>query len=323
MRIATAYAFDSSVGNLQSRQQALSEAQQQLTSGKRVQRASDDPTAAAQAARALAAETRLAAQQRALAASQANLQLSESALGEAGELMQQARELVVGAGNGGYTASDRVIVVRQLQGLRDDLLAAANRRDADGRHLFGGSSSATAAFVEVPSGTEIVPGIRTPGTVNYAGAAGYQTSAADIHHDMRLTLDGNEVWMSGTDPVDPGGPMSVFEALDRTIAALADPLAQDSSQIAQAVANGLSRIDAAAAGLASWRATTGAALNEADRLDDQLSQSKLDVQTQRSDAEDLDMLQAISDFQNKQTGYDAALKTYSIVQRMSLFDYVK
>ena len=45
-------------------------------------------------------------------------------------------------------------------------------------------------------------------------------------------------------------------------------------------------------------------------------------QTERSQAEDLDMVQAISDFQNQQSGYDAALKTYSIVQRMSLFDYL-
>ena len=35
------------------------------------------------------------------------------------------------------------------------------------------------------------------------------------------------------------------------------------------------------------------------------------------------MVQAISDFQNQQTGYEAALKTYSMVQRMSLFHYVK
>lgn len=35
------------------------------------------------------------------------------------------------------------------------------------------------------------------------------------------------------------------------------------------------------------------------------------------------MVAAISDFQSKQTGYDAALRTYSIVQRMSLVDYLK
>ena len=35
------------------------------------------------------------------------------------------------------------------------------------------------------------------------------------------------------------------------------------------------------------------------------------------------MLQAISTFQNQQTGYQAALQSYAMVQRMSLFDYVK
>ena len=35
------------------------------------------------------------------------------------------------------------------------------------------------------------------------------------------------------------------------------------------------------------------------------------------------MIAAISDFQNKQTGYDAALKTYAQVQRLSLFDYLR
>ncbi len=58
-------------------------------------------------------------------------------------------------------------------------------------------------------------------------------------------------------------------------------------------------------------------------ISQRLSQTKLDAQTQQSDAEDLDMLQAISDFQNRQTGYDAALKTYSMVQQMSLFQYIK
>ncbi len=55
--------------------------------------------------------------------------------------------------------------------------------------------------------------------------------------------------------------------------------------------------------------------------------SRLDTQnvastTERSNAEDVDMVHAISDFQNKQSGYDAALKSYSMVQRLSMFQYV-
>ena len=34
------------------------------------------------------------------------------------------------------------------------------------------------------------------------------------------------------------------------------------------------------------------------------------------------MLQAVSDFQTKQSGYDAALKSDAMVQRLSLFQYL-
>ena len=35
------------------------------------------------------------------------------------------------------------------------------------------------------------------------------------------------------------------------------------------------------------------------------------------------MVQAISEFKNQQTGYQAALQSYASVQRLSLFDYLK
>jgi flagellar hook-associated protein 3 FlgL len=75
--------------------------------------------------------------------------------------------------------------------------------------------------------------------------------------------------------------------------------------------------------VARWRARAGEALNRIDGIESRLSQSKLDAQTARSNAEDLDLIEAISSFQNQQTGYDAALKVFSTVQRLSLFDYLK
>lgn len=69
MRVSTAVSFDTGVSTLQQRQRELVDAQQQLTSGKRIARLSDDPSAAARAERALAAEVRAEADQRALDAS--------------------------------------------------------------------------------------------------------------------------------------------------------------------------------------------------------------------------------------------------------------
>jgi len=70
------------------------------------------------------------------------------------------------------------------------------------------------------------------------------------------------------------------------------------------------------------RAAAGEVLNRTDGIEGRIADSKLAAQTERSNAEDLDMVQAVSDFQNRQSGYDAALKSYSMVQRLSLFQYL-
>jgi flagellar hook-associated protein 3 FlgL len=308
MRITSASAFESSVANLQRRQQALSEAQIQLTSGKRVLKASDDPAAAAQAERAMAAASRYDAQQRALDASRTAMQQGEAALGDAGELLQQARELVVQAGNGAYTDSERQTLAEALSGLRNDLLAVANRSDGAGRYLFGGQ------------GSDAPPLVDAPGGVTFNGTPGQlQAASGEV---SPLSIDGRAAWMQAQDPANPGSTLSVFDTLDQTIAEL-KTAGRTPAEVAQTVSEGLAGIDAVSGTLHAWRARAGEALNRIDAIGARLSESKLQAQTERSQAEDLDMVQALSDFQNRQTGYDAALKTYSMVQRMSLFDYLK
>jgi flagellar hook-associated protein 3 FlgL len=132
MRISTANSFDASVDSLVKRQTALATAQEQLTTGKRVNRASDDPAAAARAERALATEMHTDAVQRAVNASQNAMQLSESALGDAGDLLQQIREAMVASGNGSYSDNERRAQADKIAGLRTQLLAVANRQDGSG-----------------------------------------------------------------------------------------------------------------------------------------------------------------------------------------------
>jgi flagellar hook-associated protein 3 FlgL len=308
MRITTAFAFESSLGNLQRRQQALVQSQEQLTSGKRVLRASDDPAAAAQAERALAALSRAESQGRALDASRNAMQLTESALGDAGEMLAHARELIVSAGNGSYSDSQRRTIAEAVRGLRSDLLAVANRSDGAGRYLFGGQGSGSEPLVDGPGG------------VAYAGTAGALNAAAG--EPAPLSVDGRAAWLQASDPANPGSTVSVFDVLDTAVNDLLTT-GRTSAQVAQTVSTALAGVDVAAGNLSAWRARAGEALNRADGIEDRLAQTKLDAETERSNAVDLDMVSAISDFQNRQTGYDAALKTYSMVQKMSLFDYLK
>ena len=137
-----------------------------------------------------------------------------------------------------------------------------------------------------------------------------------------LTVDGRAAWLQAPDPNNPGTSVSVFDVLDRIVGELSTP-GLDGTVIAQNVREGLGDIDALSENLSRWRSRTGESLRRADDIEERLSQSKLDAQRDRSASEDLDMVAAVSDFQARQSGYDAALQSYSIVQRMSLFDYLK
>ena len=307
MRIATFNAFENVVNNLQTRQRGLQLSQEQLTSGKRVAKPSDDPVAAARAERSLVEVTRAEAHQRALEASRTATQLTESALGDAGELVQQAREMLLAAGNPSYSDGERNMLVQSLRGLRQQLLSVANRADGAGNFLFGGQGASSPPFVDAPGG------------VAYNGQAGDTKVASN--ESLTTSLDGGFTWLEAPAAVAGDPPLSLFNVLDTAITDLSAAGVTD-PQVAAAVHDGLRDIDAFHNHLLSVRARSGEALNRMDTVELRIADNKLAAQTERSTAEDLDMVQAISEFQNRQTGYDAALKAYSLVQRMSLINYI-
>ncbi len=396
MRISTSNSYQSSLDTLVERQSGLVGKQEQMTTGKRVNRASDDPAAAARAERALASERRTVANQRAVDASNNAMTLTEGALGDAEGLLQDARELLVAAGNASYSDSERTTVANELSQIREQLFAVANRSDGAGTYLFGGQGAAQPPFTDLPGG------------VQFQGTSGQLQVASG--EPLPLTMDGESTWMqarsgngvfetravtsTGTAWVDAGSvtnpslitgstysvqfsvaagvttfsvlqdglptaqtnvgftpgqaiqidgqsanikgqpangdafemapasaSLSVFDAIDRAIADLKTP-GRSGTQIAQTNATNLNNVDQVLNQMLAGRAEIGATMNRIDGVTDRLSALKLASKTERSNAEDIDMTQAISDFSNQQTGYDAALKAYSMVQRLSLFNYL-
>ena len=399
MRIATSQAYDASIETLMKRQRDMSDSQVKLTSGKRLNQASDDPAAAARAERALATTARVDASQRGVQASDVLMAQTEGALADAGNLLQRAREAMVAAGNASYTDAERKTLSTELRSIREQLLTVANRSDGGHGFMFGGQGSQQAPFVDATGG------------VQFRGTPG-QATAAD-GENLPLTVDGNATWLSartgngvfetrvnsatGSAWVDggtvsnpsaltgstysinfgnsagivtysvlrdgaptaqtnvpftpspsgtvievdgmasrfsgvpangdsfelrPSTPtLSVFAALDKAVLDLAAPR-QRPAVVAQQNVENLNNIDAVLSKLVSARAQVGDTLNRVSNTGERLAAQKLQAQSERSNAEDLDMVGAIAEFQNRQSGYDAALKSYSMVQRLSLFNYV-
>jgi len=115
--------------------------------------------------------------------------------------------------------------------------------------------------------------------------------------------------------------LSVFDVLDRTADALQMPL-RSNGAITQTTTTALRDIDAVMGKLASTRSNVGETLNRIDNASGRLDEAKLAAQTEQSDATDLDTAQAISAYKTKESSYDAALKSYTMIQRLSLFDYI-
>jgi flagellar hook-associated protein 3 FlgL len=408
LRLSTSQAFDSGLERLQQRQRELTDAQQRLTSGKRVSKASDDPAAAARAERALAALSRHDASQRALEASRSVLTLTESALGEAGELMQQVRETLIAAGNGSYSDGERVALAEKLKALRGQLLQAANRGDGAGAFLFGGQGSAAPPFIDGPGGvtfrgttgenavaleeglpqstdgsrewlaapsgnglfeTRAVstnpsqagawidagrvvdptaffaatspPAVADPANLDYrisfSGSGtfsvtkdGAATALANVPFTsgQAIEIDGMSFAISGAPTAADqfelrlsSNSQSVFDTLDRALTELRTP-ARSRSAISQGVQRALVEVDASMGALQGLRSRVGETLNRADLIEGRIGEQKVTAQAERSQAEDLDMVEAISLFQNRQSGYQAALQAYASVQKLSLFQYL-
>jgi len=182
MRIGTANSYDNGLELLYRRQSAVASLQEQLGSGKKINRASDDPIGVAQAERAMVHLDRIETDQRALEVRRGAIASAESTLGEANALVQSVRDLVITAANGTYPASERGTVAIQVASLRDQLLALANRTDSNGVPLFGALGSSAAPFSDLATGIrfEGTPGQRSATDTQLPGAMNGQAVFMDV-----------------------------------------------------------------------------------------------------------------------------------------------
>jgi flagellar hook-associated protein 3 FlgL len=148
------------------------------------------------------------------------------------------------------------------------------------------------------------------------------TSGQAIEIDgMAFTISGTP---SATDAFElrlSSNSQSIFDTLDRAAAELRTPL-RSGAAVSQGVQRAIVDVDASMGALQGLRARVGEVLNRADGIEARIAEQKVTAQAERSNAEDLDMVEAISLFQNRQSGYQAALQAYASVQRLSLFQYL-
>ncbi|WP_312949042.1 flagellar hook-associated protein FlgL [Superficieibacter sp.] len=317
MRVSTQMMYDQNMRGITSSQSEWLKYGEQMSTGKRVNKPSDDPIAASQAV--VVSQAQAQNSQYALARTFATqrVSLEENILGQATTAIQSAQEKIVYAGNGTLSDDDRASLATDLQGIRDQLMNLANSTDGNGRYIFAGYNTDKAPFTQQD-------GSYTGGTTNVV-------QQVDSARSMVIGHTGDQIFASLTSNAvkEPDGSASeknVFAMLDSAISALKTPVAddEDAQALAKAAVDKTNRgLKNALNNVLSVRGELGTQLSELGTLDT-LGDDRALIQTQQmSDLVDVDWNAAISSYVMQQAALQASYKAFSDMQGMSLFQLNK
>lgn len=183
MRVSSSTLFDNNVATLTQQQARLLQTQQQVSTGRRILTAADDPVAAARAlavSQSDAMNTQYAANR---TSARHTLSLAESTLQSVTSLLQDVKTVAVSAGNGSLNNSDRQTIAAGLSGRLQELIGLANSTDSAGNYLFSGFQTGTQPFVNVA------------GVMTYNGDDGQRLMQVSASRQMASSDSGADIFM--------------------------------------------------------------------------------------------------------------------------------
>jgi len=152
MRISTKTIYENATTQLNSLQSQMARTQTQLATNKRNLTAADDPIASARALEVTQSQSLNTQYSTNRSNAGSSLSLVESALTNGSDLVMDVQTLVVQAGNGTLSKSDRLQIATEIEGRMQDLLGIANTADGSGGYLFSGYKGSTTPFVQTDTG---------------------------------------------------------------------------------------------------------------------------------------------------------------------------
>lgn len=291
-RVTQRMMVTTSLAGLQASLAAVARTQESLSSGRVLNRPSDDPSgtdAAMRIRQSLAATTQYA---RNAQDGVGWLDQADTALGSVGDQLLHAQDLVTQGVNGSLPQSARDALSAQLQSLRTGILGDANTSYL-GRPIFGGVTGGSAAY---------------DATGTYVGTPGAVTRTVADGASVRVDVDGPAVLGSGNG--------SVFDHLDAAAAAVSSgDVAQMQAALA-AVKTDFQRVTDARALVGSTTNQVTSAVSAAQTRQTSLTSSLQDI-------ENTDLPKAAVDLQMQTTAYQAALGAASKALQPSLMEFLR
>ncbi|MCS7173166.1 MAG: flagellar hook-associated protein FlgL [Armatimonadetes bacterium] len=274
--------------NLNANLERLLKLQEQLATGKRMHRPSDDPPNLPPVLVMRDALNAVQQYGRNLEDTKTLLDAGQRALQDGVQILHRLRELAVQGANGTLSPSDMVALAREVQELRGELVSLGNTQVA-GRYLFGGTRTTAPPFDL---------------NGNYLGNGNRIRREVDRGIVLEATIPGDLAFSQA---------FSAAQTLQGALEA-GDP---------DAVRATLSDLDAALDQMLAALAELGARANRVEVVQSRMAELELGVRELLSAREDVDIAEVVVQLQTEENVYRAALATGARLIQPSLVDFLR
>ena len=292
MRVTEGMIYNSTSQSLNSTMAAMQAATEKVSSGKQLNKASDNPADVRSAIQLRDTLSELDQFSRNIDSATSKTTAMDNSLGSAGDLLQRANELAISGANGALGPSDRQAMAQEVSQLIEATAQDAAAK-VNGEYIFSGFKVNQPPYV-----------VTAPGTVGaYQGDHGVTVARVGPASTMQVNIAGDTAFQPALD------------ALKQLSADLQSGNPVQPSTITQ--------IQGALDNVLAVRAQVGARANRLDQA--QTSQASLITSNQGllSQLEDVDMASAITELTKRQTTYQATLAVTAKVIQTSLIDYLR
>ena len=300
MRLSTQQFFIQNLTNVQQSNAEIFKYQQQLSTGKKLSKPSDDPLAATQINKFERLIARNDVFSRNVDVAERRLNLEESTLTLVANTTLRIRDLSIQANNGSMNDRDLNIIGEEINQLLGQLVGAVNTQDAQGEYLFSGFKGQTQPYQLDDTTDEYI----------YRGDSGQRFLNVGENTSIASTDAGAGIFGSGN------------QNLLNTVKIMAEALKGDPPSKAAFNAQ-RDDLDRYYEQTVTTRSQIGARLNVLEDQREQLSDIKLFTQDTLSKFQDTDYYEAISNLTLQQAALEATYITFGKVQELNLFNYVR
>jgi flagellar hook-associated protein 3 FlgL len=286
--------------NISNSYQQLSTTQQQLSSGKKISKPSDDPVIATQGIAYRTDVSQVDQYTRNIDTANQWADSSDSAMSEANSVLQSIRELTVQASSDTETSDDRKSIKANLDQLTQQLSTIANTQVA-GKYIFNGTNTATKPTT-----------VNTDGTVSVANpnaTSGDPANKVIVEVNQGINLQVN---------VDPANVFTqkLFDDLTK----LSTNLGNGSD--GQTISASLTDLDTHLNQLSAAQADLGAGENRITLISNRLQDQQQIANSIMSNNEDADFETTLVNYQQQQATYTAALSVGAKSMQKTLVDFL-